>query len=201
MIGNPFTGHEGDVNSVTFSYDSKLVISGPDDKTVQIWNVETGEVVAGLFIGHRSLVSSVMFLPDDKLVVSGSYNCTIRVWNVKSAETVIGPLKGHEGPVNSVAISNDGHRVVSCSNDSTIRVWDLTKRHGPFTHDNQVPDEDGWVKSESGELLFWVPRIHRHSFCGPRNLVVIGQHPTRVDYSHVQLGEDWTKCYTPNRCR
>ena len=158
-------------------------------------------MVAAPFKSHENWVLSVAFSADSKLVVSGSRDRTIRVWNVESAETVIGPLKGHEGSVPSVAISNDGHHVVSCSDDSTTRVWDLKKLHGSFTHDVQVPDEDGWVKGESGELLFWVPRIHRCSFYGPRSLIVIGQHQTRVNYSHVQFGEDWIKCYTSDRCR
>jgi WD40 repeat protein len=37
-------GHSSWVNSVSFSADGSRVVSGSDDNTVQIWNVETGEV-------------------------------------------------------------------------------------------------------------------------------------------------------------
>ena len=118
---------------------------------------------------------------------------------MESSETVVGPLKGHKGDVRSVAISNDGERVVSCSYDDTIRVWDLRQMHGPFKNDDQVPDTNGWVKGENGELVFWVPRMHRHSFYAPRNVIVIGRHVTGINYSRIRLGKDWKNCYTSNR--
>ena len=41
----PFSGHIGDVNSVAFSPDGTKVVSGSFDSTVNIWNVETGDVL------------------------------------------------------------------------------------------------------------------------------------------------------------
>ena len=196
MIGKPFTGHQAVVLSVAFSHDSKLVASGSHDKTVRIWNVETGQMVAGPF-EHEDSVLSVTFSADSKLVVSGSYGGTIRVWDVEKGQAVIGPLKGHEGSIYSIAISGDGSRLVSGSDDGTIRVWDLTQLRRPFTHGDQFPGEDGWVKGEEGELLFWVPHIHRLSFYCQRSLLVIGPHVTRVNFSRDRLGDNWTECYTP----
>ena len=40
-------GHSGGVTSVAISADGKRVVSGSDDKTVMIWDVDTGVKVSG----------------------------------------------------------------------------------------------------------------------------------------------------------
>ncbi|KAF8972030.1 hypothetical protein BDZ97DRAFT_2070665 [Flammula alnicola] len=112
------------VNSVAFSQDGSQVVSGLDDKTVQIWNAMTGEVQAELK-GHTHRVTSVAFSQDGSRVVSGSYDRTVRIWNVTTGE-VQAELKGHTASVMSVAFSQDGSRVVSGSYDRTVRIWNVT---------------------------------------------------------------------------
>ncbi|OCH86524.1 WD40 repeat-like protein, partial [Obba rivulosa] len=117
-------GHEGQVNSVAFSPDGRRIASGSDDKTIRMWDAQTGELVAAPFNGHQGWVWSVAFSPDGQRIASGSYDKTIRVWDAQTGDPVTVPLKGHEGWVNCVAFSPDSHRIVSGSSDKTIRMWD-----------------------------------------------------------------------------
>jgi WD40 repeat protein len=55
-------------------------VSGSDDKTIKLWNVETGQEIRTLK-GHDNYVTSVNFSPDGKTLVSGSYDNTIKLWN------------------------------------------------------------------------------------------------------------------------
>ena len=120
----PLKGHFALVISVAFSQDSKRIVSGSLDQTIQIWDAETGEVVVGPLIGHANAVSSVAFSQDNKRIVSGSDDWTIRVWDAETGEVVLGPLKGHTGGVKCIALSQDSKHIVSASWDQTIRVWD-----------------------------------------------------------------------------
>jgi WD40 repeat protein len=74
-------GHTEPVNSVAFSQDGKRIVSGSDDKTIRIWDSETGDVILGPLEGHTSWVNSVAFSQDGKHIVSGSYDQTVRVWD------------------------------------------------------------------------------------------------------------------------
>jgi WD40 repeat protein len=118
-------GHTKTVVSSAFSPDGTWIASGSHDRTVLVWDAQTGERVLRPLEGHGSGVSCVAFSPDGRLIVSGSYDNTIRVWDVHTAALAIKSFEGHTDWVNSVAFSPDGKHIVSGSRDMSIRVWDV----------------------------------------------------------------------------
>jgi WD40 repeat protein len=56
VVAGLFEGHTDWVRSVGFSPDGKRVISSSDDKTLRIWDSETGGVVAGPFEGYTEWI-------------------------------------------------------------------------------------------------------------------------------------------------
>ena len=144
-------------------------------------------------------VRSVAFSPDGHHIVSGSSDRTIRVWNATTGETVAGPFTGHTGWVRSVAFSPDGHHIVSGSSDPTIQMLNVTKWKSEtkidvdFT-DHSVIDDEGWICGSKGELLMWVPPMHREHLHRPSTIWISGKHETRLDLSDFVHGNSWTTC-------
>ena len=117
-------GHTTSVNSVAFSPDGKHIASGSWEKTIRLWDAQTGCQVGNPLQGHTDSVNSVAFSPDGRHIVSGSLDKTIRLWDAQTGCQVGNPLQGHTDSVKSVTFSPDGRHIVSGSWDKTIRLWD-----------------------------------------------------------------------------
>ncbi|KAF7362706.1 WD-REPEATS-REGION domain-containing protein [Mycena venus] len=117
-------GHTHQVYSVAFSPDGKHIVSGAYDRTIQIWDAESGVPLGEPLEGHTDGVTSVSYSPNGKHIVSGSYDHTVRIWDAKTGAALCGPLEGHTDIVLSVAFSPDGKLIISGSGDHTARVWD-----------------------------------------------------------------------------
>ena len=118
------SGHRGPVHTVSFSPNSKKIVSGSADGTVRIWDSRTGISICAPLTGHMGSIYSVFFSPDGKKIVSGGDDKTIRIWDAQTGKQIGEPIIGHEASVNSVSFSPDGKKIVSGSADRTIRIWD-----------------------------------------------------------------------------
>jgi small GTP-binding protein len=108
---------------VAWSPDGRLALSGSDDNTVRVWEVESGRSLRVLE-GHSARVLSVAWSPDGRLALSGSADKTVRVWEVESGRS-LRVLEGHSYSVLSVAWSPDGRLALSSSDDKTVRMWEV----------------------------------------------------------------------------
>lgn len=139
--------HSSVVCCVRFSKNGEFIATGCN-KTTQVFNVATGELVAKLVddntSGHEEngendgsdsavqstnsngdlYIRSVCFSPDGKLLATGTEDKLIRIWDL-TTKRIIKILRGHEQDIYSLDFFPDGNRLVSGSGDRTVRIWDL----------------------------------------------------------------------------
>ncbi|KPV77861.1 uncharacterized protein RHOBADRAFT_34063 [Rhodotorula graminis WP1] len=96
-----------------------VLMTGSWDRSVRIWNLETGKEV-GVLRGHTRGVRALQF--DALKLVTGSMDSTLKIWNWRTGECMR-TLRGHRDAV--ICLTYDKQLLVSGSGDSTIRVWDF----------------------------------------------------------------------------
>lgn len=135
------------VRCVDFDPERRRVLSGSNDRSLQLWNVDSHGELAQLD-GHTDAVKSIAAGPEGQRAISGSADETVRVWNLASGEQV-DVLREHTTAVTAVAFGPDGERMISGgqigffrkgANPDNLLVWSISdgevlasmKGHGSF---------------------------------------------------------------------
>ncbi|HUH03899.1 MAG TPA: NACHT domain-containing protein, partial [Kofleriaceae bacterium] len=116
-------GHGWTVWSVAALAGGRRVVAAHGDRTLKVWDVETGAVTATLR-GHEGFVWHVAAHPSAPQVLSASDDGTLRLWDVDTGRC-LRVLRGHTGWVACAAFLPAGTAAVSTGGDGTIRLWEL----------------------------------------------------------------------------
>jgi WD40 repeat protein len=125
-------GHDGTVESLVFSPDSKMLSSGGSDNDgkIKLWWVRTGTQIDSLR-AHRTAVNALVLSPDGETLVSCSDDSGINLWNWKTG-SYTRTLLEHSSNVLALAVSADNQTLISGGLDG-IRVWDLRSQRPRYT--------------------------------------------------------------------
>jgi WD40 repeat protein/serine/threonine protein kinase len=198
---NALYGHDGAVLCVAFNRSGRDLISGSMDKTVKVWNVETG-TERRTIPGFKLMVCSVAFRPDGLVFATASAD-TVQVWNAESGQPLLlEPFKADPEYIQCVAVSADGESLATAGHTRSARVWDarsgkeLTSLNGHQTDVHCVafhPEECYLAAGGMGnEVILW-DRVTGQPF---RTLGIPGaETPGRTE--QVSPGQtDYVNCVT-----
>ena len=111
---------------LVFSPDGKMLASGNEYGTVQLWDTATGESLT-TFTNHFSLIDALAFSPDSTTLASGSTDGTIQFWNIKTRNPLQKRITGHLSWLRGVTFYKDSSTIASVAYNGIITLWDLKK--------------------------------------------------------------------------
>ncbi|MGL4377857.1 MAG: CHAT domain-containing protein [Microcoleaceae cyanobacterium] len=132
-------GHGWEVNSIAFSTDGQILVSGAMDCSIKVWNwhrekllytlnrPEPDEWVASMvswFDSSLGMILCVAISPDNLMIASCGSDQPIKLWNAQTGKEVR-TLTEHTDTVYSLSFSPDGKTLASGSADNTIKIWNF----------------------------------------------------------------------------
>jgi WD40 repeat protein/transcriptional regulator with XRE-family HTH domain len=113
----------GNVLSMNFSSNGKLLALGDTNGEIHLWQVSTFSQILSLK-GHESWVWSVSFSPDGQTLASCSQDRTIKLWDTRTGQC-LRTLQGGDHVIRSIEFSSDGQTLASGHGDATVRLWNF----------------------------------------------------------------------------
>ncbi|CAG8465476.1 663_t:CDS:10 [Diversispora eburnea] len=133
------TGHNHFVQDVVISSDGQFALSASWDKTLRLWDLNTGTTTRR-FVGHEKDVLSVSFSPDNRQIVSGSRDKTIKLWNTLGECKFNIQDEGHTEWVSCVRFSPNPSNpvIVSCGWDKLVKLTKCKLRTNHIGHKGYI---------------------------------------------------------------
>ena len=119
-----FSGHTGDVMSLSLSPDYRSFVSGACDASAKLWDIREG-ICKQTFPGHESDINAVTFFPNGYAFATGSDDATCRLFDIRADQELA--MYSHDNiicGITSVAFSKSGRLLLAGYDDFNCNVWD-----------------------------------------------------------------------------
>ena len=133
IVINP-QGHAGKIHNLVFTPDGGRLISISEDKTIRVWNTQTGAQVkkfeSQIGDGPEGMFYASALSPDGKLLAVAGYQVStekenyIIVIDIEKGEQVATAI-GHSDVITSLSFSGSGQFLASGSADGTVHIWKM----------------------------------------------------------------------------
>lgn len=123
MCQQTFTGHESDINAVSFFPNGTSFATGSDDATCRLYDIRADQELM-TYCNENIIcgITSVGFSKSGRLLFAGYDDFNCNVWDSLLNERVC-VLPAHENRVSCLGITADGMAICTGSWDSYLRIW------------------------------------------------------------------------------
>ena len=158
-----FTGHDGAVRALALTPDGRRAVSGSDDLTVRVWDLERGTQVHCLR-GHTDWIRAVTVSNDGRWALSAGDDQTVHIWNIETGNLLRAINNLGDWP-KALAVTPSGEHLLvggdgqniqvrMTENGRTVRV--LKGHRGTVTAIVATPDGRGAISAADDRTLrFW----------------------------------------------
>ncbi|KAI0363630.1 U3 small nucleolar RNA-associated protein [Pilatotrama ljubarskyi] len=149
--------HDKDINSLDVAPNDRLLVSGSQDRTAKVWEIDyvtsgagvRGELrLLGTCKGHKRGVWCVRFGRAERVLATGSGDKTVKLWNLEDF-TCVKTFEGHTNSVLRVDFLNAGMQMVSSASDGLVKLWNVRDEECAATMDNH--EDKVWALAVSSD--------------------------------------------------
>jgi WD40 repeat protein len=112
MIRKELQVHSDWIRALAFSLDGNFIVSGSDDGTMQVLEVDRGTLLSQPIAAHDAGVTALTFAPRQQLLASGAADGDVKIWSA-GAWNVLHHLEStNQADITSLAFFDSGERGV-----------------------------------------------------------------------------------------
>ena len=160
-------GHDGPINSVSWSPDGRRIATGGNDLAVRVWDADTGELVTEI-LGHTGAVVNVDWAPDSYRLLSTASDGVAKIWAIEAAggREILSLAANQTKSPTWGAFSPDGTQVLTGDIEITAaKTWDVSATGGAEVRSFETagelvdvaffPDGSLVAPTERGAVAVW----------------------------------------------
>ncbi len=128
VLKNVLNKHTGPINAVALSLDNSRLITGSEDKTACLWDLNEKIIKDVQFTGHYQGVVAVALSPDGSYVATGDNGGRVGIWDLRPMMSVSKEfLLPQGGKVLALAFLPNSKLLLVGTSLNEVRIWDLSK--------------------------------------------------------------------------
>ena len=155
--------HKAAILCSVLTHNNEQLITGTDNRLINVIQIETGEVVHSIDRHFDAVVALAISL-DDLILVSASLDHSIKRWSLPDMEQV-DSISSVYSPITSMIITSDNTFIIIACENHSVQVKSLITGadiHDLNGHNSAVTclapssdDERGYVACEDGKLYMY----------------------------------------------